>query len=89
MLSKNDMTLLRGMFTEMLNVALKVALKENNEIFGAQLKREIRDEMQALLRIQKGEIVGEITEFIDSALLPQISDLDRDVTMIKRHLRLA
>lgn len=37
MLDKNDIKILRGMF------------RENNEVFGAQLKREIRDEMYSVV----------------------------------------
>ncbi|MEK9155662.1 MAG: hypothetical protein AAB839_03360 [Patescibacteria group bacterium] len=88
MLSKNDLHLLRGMFDNFHGV-LRTELQEMFDEHGRTQKREIRDEMHSLLRAQKVEIVSEITEFIDSAILPQISDLDRDTRMVKQLLKLA
>lgn len=46
-----------------------------------QVKHELQSE------IQQSKI--EIIEFIDNAIMPQISDLQRDNVVIKRHLKLA
>ncbi|MEK7183089.1 MAG: hypothetical protein AAB776_00465 [Patescibacteria group bacterium] len=53
------------------------------------LKREIRDEVHTLLRKTKREIIDEITEFLDQAILPQIHDLQVDMGLVKNHLKLA
>ncbi len=66
MLDTKDFQMLEKMFSKM--------LRENNGVFGRQLKREIRDEMQALLRIQKGEIIADLTDFMSEQILPQIDD---------------
>ena len=104
MLDKQDITLLQDMMDTTVSRSIKVALEENNLTFKQELrlefkemlkqnnidlKRDIRDEVHALLRKTKAEIVGEITEFLDSAILPQIHDLQTDMTLVKNHLKLA
>lgn len=79
-------------------------LKEVLSAFRVDMVREIREETRALIaasenrivsqlrgemRQMKREIIGEITDFIDSAILPQIADLQREVAYIKRHVGLA
>ncbi|MEK9155596.1 MAG: hypothetical protein AAB839_03015 [Patescibacteria group bacterium] len=81
MLDQKDIHNLRGMFGEL--------LRENNEIFGRELKRDIRDEMHALIAASERRVIGEITEFIASSLLPQIDDHDRRIVRIEGRLKIA
>lgn len=64
-------------------------LKQNNQ----DLKKEIRDEMYALISASEYRIKIEITEnisdLLDTSILPQIADLQRDMTLVKHHLQLA
>jgi DNA topoisomerase VI subunit B len=104
MLDKQDITLLQDMMGKTIKVALeennrifKQELKrewrndfrdilvQNN----LDLKREIRDEVHSLLRKTKREIIDEITEFLDQAILPQIHELQVGMGLVKNHLKLA
>jgi hypothetical protein len=76
MFSKQDIALLKGMF----------------ETYKKDTISEIRDETRSLIvaseaRLRKG-IVLDITEFIDTAILPQIAELQEDVVVLKQHVRL-
>ena len=88
MLDKNDVQLLRQMFTE------------NNKV----LKHEIRDEMHSVIRSEvfasetrmmkamkemKEKIIDGITDVLDNSVLPRLDEHDRDIRSIKRHLKLA
>ncbi len=68
MLDKNDIQILREMF------------RENNSIFG----RELRDEMRALIRASEHRVIGEITDFIANAILPQIDDHEVRITRLEK-----
>ena len=95
MLSKNDIQVLRDMF------------RENNEIFGSQLKREIREETRDLIAasekriiadlagridsriaIAEERIIGEVTDFIGSSILPQIDEHNMRISRLERHTML-
>jgi hypothetical protein len=78
MLSKNDIQILRGMF------------EENNHV----LKREIRDEMHALIaaseskvihRIElvKEEIIDGIIDTLDRDVYPRLNGHDQDIVRLK------
>ena len=74
MLTKQDMLLLRGMFSEVLT--------QNN----VELKRDIRDEVHALIAASEDRMLGrmelmkhEIIEFLDQTILPQIHELQLKV----------
>lgn len=84
MLSKNDIQILRDMFAE------------NNQI----LKREIRDETQALIAVSesrmmkrmdtmKEEIIDGITDVLDESVFPKLEEHDRAITRINKQLRFA
>lgn len=96
MLDTKDIQMLERMFGKI----LAEGLRANNEVFGSQLKREIRDEMRALLsasetRIMKKaheikvEIIDGITDVLDEGVLPRLDEHDREIRVIKRHLKLA
>lgn len=87
MLDQHDIELLRGLFAEQ-DKRFLAAIKTNNQ----DLKREIRDEVHALISASeqriKTEITANIAELLDNAILPQIADLQRDMTLVKQHLQL-
>lgn len=84
MLDKNDIKLLEKMFKNVVtgNMLTK-ALRDNNEVFGRQLKREIRDEVQALLTMTEKRIISEVTEFIGDSIVPQIDDHETRLIRLK------
>lgn len=85
MLDKNDITLLEKMFKNVVTGdMLARALRQNNEIFGRQLKREIRDEVQALLTMTEKRIIFEVTEFIGDSIVPQIDDHETRLIRLER-----
>lgn len=84
MFDTNDIELLRGMFKEQ-DSRLLNAIKENNH----DLKKEIRDEIHALITASEKRIVTEISELLDTAVLPQITELQTDMATVKQHLHLA
>ncbi len=53
------------------------------------LKHELRDEMQSLIRAAESRIISSIADLLDTAILPQINELRVDMTKVKLHLRLA
>ncbi len=82
MLSKNDIQVLRGMF------------EENNHV----LKREIRDEVHALIAVSeskvirhleakiesvKEEIIDGIIDTLDRDIYPRLDGHDRDIAQLK------
>lgn len=68
MLDKNDIKVLQGMF----------------DAHGQMLKREIRDEVHSLIRASEHRIIGEITDFIASSIVPQIDDHDVRITRLEQ-----
>lgn len=64
---------------------LCLEMRQNSE----DLKRDIRDEMHSLLKQTKREIVDELTTFLNDAILPQFDDVNREIKLIKNHLKLA
>ncbi len=76
MLRKNDIQVLRDMF------------RENNEIFGSQLKREIREEVRDLIVASERRIIGEVTDFIGSSILPQVDEHNMRISRLERHTML-
>lgn len=84
----NDIAQLRELFAEQ-DKKFTVALKQNNR----DLKVEIRDEVHALIAAAEKRIietvVSSIGEILDAAVLPQITELRREITVIKQHLQLA
>ena len=84
MLDKQDITLLRGMF------------RENNE----DLKRDIRDEIHSsilasehrmITRMDAMEdrILSNFNSFMDISVLPQIAELQVDMLVVKKKLKVA
>lgn len=69
MLDQNDFKALREMFGEM--------LREN--------KLDLRDEMRAMIRASEHRVIGEITEFIANAILPQIDDHDVRIARLEQN----
>jgi hypothetical protein len=57
MLTKNDMTALRGLMREVIIETVPGMMRENNEIFGAQLKREIRDEIHSFIKASEAGLI--------------------------------
>ena len=87
-MNENDIAQLRELFAEQ-DKKFIVALKQNNR----DLKVEIRDEVHALIAAAEKRIietvVSSIGEILDAAVLPQITELQREITVIKQHLQLA
>ncbi len=88
MLDKKDIQILQGMFLQ------------NNAILKQDICKEMREEMQAMITASehrliarmdrlRTEIVTDVAEVLDECILPQIADLQNDMTMVKRHLKLA
>lgn len=86
MLSKNDIATLHGMFGKL--------LRENNEVFGCELKRDIRDEVHSVvngavsasesrLRTELHQVRDEIIDVIDGGILPQIEEQRLDIVRLK------
>lgn len=86
MLDKNDVALLRGMFLE------------NNEVFGRQLRRELRDEIHSVVNAavfaseqrlmqRMDEMQDGILEVINDGILPQIEENRLDIIAIKRQIQ--
>ncbi len=82
MLNKNDIQILRDMF------------RENNEVFGSQLKREMRDEIHAIVngavfaseeRLSKkiDTLRDDILDLVNEEILPQIDQCQRDIVQLK------
>ncbi len=76
MLDTKDFLLLEKMLGKM--------LRDNNDVFGRQLKREIRDEVQALLTMTEKRIISEVTEFIGDSIVPQIDDHETRLVRLER-----
>lgn len=87
MLDAKDIEILRGMF------------RENNEVFGRQLKREMRDEIHSVVHgavsAAKREMLDEMAKMedrmitaihslVDDQITPQIDGLDTRVTRLER-----
>ena len=112
MLSKNDIMMFRGMVreevkevvTEVVTKVIEakvpkmiaVAIEANNYV----LKREIRDEMQTLIKASEAGIIRRmdvmeerlldaIGSMVDVQISPQIERCEDDIVIIKRQLKLA
>lgn len=48
------------------------------------LRREILDETRALIRASEHRVIGEITDFIAHAILPQIDDHDVRIARLEQ-----
>lgn len=92
MLSKSDFQMLRQMFGEM--------LRENNDIFGRELKRDMRDEIHSCIAASearmikrmdsmKEEIVDGIADILDNTIYPRLYILEQDMSQVKHQLKLA
>lgn len=94
MLSKNDMSALRGLMREAIIDTVPGMIESNNHI----LKREIRDEVHSLIKASevgilrrmdamhnglRTEILDGVAEIIGERIVPQIDDLDRRVTRLE------
>lgn len=77
MFDANEIAQLRGILHEV--------LQQNN----TDLKREMRDEVYSLISASEKRIVSEIGELFDASVLPQIAELQSDMTKVKQHLQLA
>lgn len=84
MLDAQDIATLRQMFAEQ-DRRFVDAMKENNK----DLKVEILDETRALIVASEHRIISAIGEVLDASILPQIAELQRDMTTVKQHLQLA
>ena len=62
-----------------------VALKQSKD----DIVHEIREETRAMLAAAENRIVTAIGEILDASVLPQITELQREITVIKQHLQLA
>lgn len=95
MLSKKDVTLLRGMFQEqesrfdqkLDNLRVDLQDEMHSVVHGAIFASETR--MMKRMDEIKEEIIDGITEVIDEGILPQISDLQADMRRVKNHLQMA
>lgn len=88
MLDKQDIAVLQQMFDQ----------------HGQDIKTDIRDEIRSSINASeqrmkthveqvvgatKKEIVTEISELLDTTILPQIAELQTDMATVKQHLKLA
>lgn len=81
-------------------MVLRGMFRENNDVLRKELRKEIREEIQANNKIIRDEIhsavvaserrvTTNIADLLDTSVLPQIAELQRDMTIVKRHLQLA
>ncbi len=49
-------------------------------------KLDIRDEMHAMIRASEHRIIGEITDFIANAILPQIDDHEVRIGRLEKRI---
>ncbi len=75
MLNKNDQVVIATIVKEIVTDIVE----QNNHL----LKRDMRDEIHSATRAMKREIVTEIAELLDHSVLPQITDLESEVTRLK------
>lgn len=69
---------------------IQQAIEDNNRIICDLLRQEIRasangvkSELRQEMRLMKGEIISSFIDLVDNAILPQIGDLDRRVTVLE------
>lgn|SRR3989338_1191150 len=102
MLSAKDIQLLEKMFGKITeNMVTKDMLRENNEVFGRQLKREMRDEIHAVVngavfaseaRMMKRmdnlreEILDGVSDIVGDEIFPQIDDLEIRVLRLEQRV---
>ncbi|MEK7632996.1 MAG: hypothetical protein AAB473_04360 [Patescibacteria group bacterium] len=90
MLTAKDEKTMRGLVSEI----VRDALIQNNEVFGSQLKREIRDEMHAVVNsavFASEERLGkkidtlrdDILDLVKDEILPQIEKNRQDIVHLK------
>lgn len=87
---------LRGEIREMLRLNNQELKKDVRDDMHAllldseqRMKREIRDEVHALMKASERRMTDNIADLLDTAILPQISELQDDMSLVKRHLKLA
>jgi len=100
MLTAKDEKKMRGLMSEILRDALIL----NNEVFGSQLKREIRDEMHALISASESKVIRHLESKIESVkegiidgiidtldrdIYPRLDGHDRDIAQLKIAARIA
>jgi hypothetical protein len=68
MLSKNDIATLHGMFGKL--------LRENNEVFGRELKRDVRDEIHSVVNGAVSASEQRMTEHMDVVEQRMIARID-------------
>lgn len=105
MLSKKDIQMFEKMFSNVVTQdTLRDILRENNEVFGSQLKREMRDEIHAVVNgavfaseermmkkmdEMKEEILDGVSDIIGNEILPQIDECQRDIVQLKLAVKIA
>ncbi len=104
MLNTKDVNMLRGMFEEILNARLDAKvprmIEERLEANHHILKRDIRDEMHALIKASEAGIIRRIDvmeerlhkdleEFIDDNYSPRMYDAEQQILKISGSLKLA
>ncbi|HCC84010.1 TPA: hypothetical protein DEP96_04140 [Candidatus Uhrbacteria bacterium] len=93
MLHKNDMAAIRALMIEVLESTVHaLRLDIRDEIYSANkalensLRRDIKADIQQLrieMRVMRTEIVSDIGDILDGAILPQIAELQHDVAQLK------
>lgn len=92
MLDKQDIVQLRGVFREILvqnNADLKVEIRDEMRSLLAATEARFKSDMREMESRLHGDIVGDIGTILDESVLPQIAELQRDMTKVKIHLQLA
>ncbi|MEK7632837.1 MAG: hypothetical protein AAB473_03525 [Patescibacteria group bacterium] len=87
MLSKNDIQVLRDMFREN-NATFKLEMREEMlDLIVASEKRIIAD-VVGRIAVAEERIIGEVTDFIGSSILPQIDEHNMRIGRLERHTML-
>lgn len=99
MLDKQDIVQLRGVFQEVLvqnNADLKVEIRDEMRSLLVATENRIMSEMRerigkvhSNMHDMEKRIVHGISEVLDASILPQIAELQQDMTKVKIHLQLA
>jgi len=99
MLNNQDITLLRQLLleqedkllgamrknTQTLKKEFSLAIKQSAE----DVKRELREEIRTLISASERRITESVADLMDASILNQISELQNDVSRIKKHLTMA
>lgn len=70
---------------------LRAEMRQNTEVLHGEMVQNtinLRDEIHAAVNASEKRITTNIAELLDTSVLPQIADLQRDMTLVKRHLQL-